>query len=50
MIMLYIIYSKQKDLINREIKRITKNRLKEINEFTFIKIDAENTPYEDKIW
>lgn len=47
MIMLYIIYSKQKDLINREIKRISKNRLKEINEFTFIKIDAENTTYEE---
>ena len=47
--MIYLVHSKQSLLVEKEIKRILKNHIKEINEFSYVSYDLTQTLLEDII-
>jgi len=47
--MIYLVHSKQSLLVEKEIKRILQNHIKEINEFSYVSYDLTQTLLEDII-
>ena len=47
--MIYLVHSRQSLLVEKEIKRILKNHIDEINEFSYVSYDLTQTLLEDII-